>query len=143
MATEAQNNSQQAKTYTQADFNPVGWFEIYVNDLDRARKFYETVFGYNFQDLGDPSNSGIKMLAFPMKMDVPNASGSLVQMEGMKAGGNSTIVYFNSKDCSVEEARVEKAGGKVHTKKTAIGEHGFMSLCTDSEGNMFGIHSMS
>jgi len=122
--------------------NPVIWFEIYVDDLRRAQKFYETIFDITMQDLPDPNNKDIKMTAFPMKMDSPNVSGSLVKMEGIKAGGNSTIVYFDSADCAKEEGRVENAGGKVLKKKMPIGNHGFMSSCTDTEGNMFGIHSM-
>jgi len=122
--------------------NPVTWFEIHVDDLRSAQKFYETVLDVKMKDLPDPNNTGNKMRAFPMKMDAPNASGSLVQMEGMKAGGNSTIIYFDSADCAIEEAMVEESGGKIFKKKMSIGEHGFISLCTDTEGNMFGIHSM-
>jgi len=122
--------------------NPVVWFEIYVDDMERAKKFYETVMGVQFEQLPDPSGEGLLMAAFPMKMDRPNASGALVKMEGMKAGGNSTIVYFDSADCSVEEGRVPAAGGKVFKPKMSIGEHGFMSLCIDTEGNMIGFHSM-
>ena len=121
--------------------NPVVWFEIYVDDIQRARKFYETVLDIKIDDMPDPNNGGLKMASFPMKINAPNAAGSLVQMEGVKAGGNSTIVYFTSEDCAKEEARVEKAGGKVFKKKMSIAEYGFMSLCTDTEGNMFGIHS--
>jgi len=82
------------------------------------------------------------MAAFPMQMDRPNSSGAIVKMDGFKAGGNSTIVYFDSEDCNIEEARVATAGGKVFKNKMPIGEHGFMSICTDTEGNMFGLHSM-
>ncbi len=127
-------------------YNPVGWFEIYVDDISRAKKFYEEVFQLQLQNLADPTGDDhpdMQMQAFPMTMeDIPGASGSLVQMEGVKPGGNSTIVYFTSLDCSVEEGRVEAAGGKVFRSKTSIGEHGFISLCFDTEGNMFGIHSM-
>lgn len=123
--------------------NPVTWFEIYVDDLSRAQKFYETVLDVKMQDLPDPNDTSIKMTAFPMQIDKLNASGALVKMEGFKAGGNSTIVYFDSADCAKEEARVENAGGKIFKKKISIGEHGFMSLCTDTEGNMFGLHSMN
>jgi predicted enzyme related to lactoylglutathione lyase len=42
----------------------------------------------------------------------------------------------------VEEARVADAGGQVIRPKFSIGEFGFVSLCQDSEGNMFGISSM-
>lgn len=123
----------------------VGWFEIYVQDLQRAKKFYGEVFQLELSDLADPTDNpdGMLMAAFPFSMeDLPGASGALVQMKGVPSGGNSTIVYFTSLDCSVEEGRVENAGGKVHQPKTSIGEHGFMSLCIDPDGNMFGIHSM-
>ena len=123
--------------------NPAVWFEIYVDDLTRARKFYETILDVELQELPDPNNEGgIEMVAFPMQMERPNASGALVKMEGFKAGGNSTIIYFDSQDCSIEEARVPDAGGKIFKGKMPIGEHGFMSLCTDTEGNIFGLHSM-
>ena len=63
-------------------------------------------------------------------------------MKGFTAGGNSTIVYFSSEDCSIEEARVVEAGGKIHKPKLSIGEYGHMTLASDTEGNMIGIHSM-
>ena len=122
--------------------NPVGWFEIYVDDINRAKQFYETVLSVQLDTLPDPNDTGIKMMSFPMKMDKPNATGALVQMEGFKAGGNSTIVYFSSLDCAQEQARVQAAGGQIFKEKMPIGEHGFMSLCKDTEGNIFGIHSM-
>ena len=75
-------------------------------------------------------------------MAAPNASGSLVKMEGIKAGGNSTMVYFQCDDCSLEQSRVEAAGGKVCQAKFSIGEHGFCAVCMDTEGNAFGLHSM-
>lgn len=134
------------KLMANAKYNPVGWFEIYVDDISRAKKFYEEVFQVQLSPLADPtdgSNGSMLMEAFPMTMeDIPGASGALVQMQGVKAGGGNTIVYFTSLDCSVEEARVEVAGGKVDQSKMAIGEHGFITLCVDTEGNMFGIHSM-
>ena len=123
--------------------NPVGWFEIYVDDMERAKKFYETVFETEISEMPNPTDDGAQMMAFPMTMDKTNgAAGALVNMGGMKAGGNSTIVYFVSEDCATEEARVEAAGGKVFKPKMSIGEYGCMVLATDTEGNMFGIHSM-
>ena len=66
-----------------------------------------------------------------------------MQVKGMEAGGNSTLVYFASEDCSIEEGRVEDAGGKLIRPKMSIGEYGFVSLAQDTEGNMIGIHSMN
>lgn len=123
--------------------NPVGWFEIYVDDMNRATTFYQTVLDQTLSKLPMPDGSeNIQMMAFAMDPEACGASGALVKMEGYGAGNNSTIVYFSSEDCSIEEARIEAAGGKVHQAKMDIGEYGFVSLAYDTEGNMFGIHSM-
>lgn len=119
--------------------NPGCWFEIYVQDMARARRFYEAVLQTALQKLESP---GIEMFAFPMGMDLPGASGALVKMEGVASGGNSTVVYFACDDCAVEAGRVAKAGGKVFKEKFGIGEYGFIALATDTEGNLFGLHSM-
>lgn len=119
--------------------NPVGWFEIYVQDMPRAKKFYETVFKTELQKL--PSGPEIEMQAFPMDQTTTGAGGCLAKMEGFRNNGNGVIVYFTSEDCSVEEKRVAEAGGKIQKSKMAIGQYGFISLAVDTEGNMFGIHS--
>lgn len=120
--------------------NPVRWFEIYVQDMQRAKSFYATVLGVEFTQLEGP---GGEMWAFPMQMDVGGASGSLVKMEGMPSGGNSTLVYFGCADCAVEVGRVVKAGGQVCQEKFSIGQYGFCALAKDTEGNMVGLHSMA
>lgn len=124
--------------------NPIVWFEIYVDDMKRAQPFYEQVLDVKLSELPMPDSldSPMQMMSFPSDMDTHGASGVLVKMEGFKAGGNSTLVYFRSDDCATEEKRVEKAGGKVIQSKQSLGEHGFMVLANDTEGNMFGIHSM-
>ncbi|MEO8961307.1 MAG: VOC family protein [Ginsengibacter sp.] len=127
--------------------NPVAWFEIYVNDIERAKKFYETVLNTKLSELPMPelpdNEADTKMLAFPMEMDVEGAAGALVKMSSIKAGGNSTIVYFGSDDCGIEESRIKEAGGKILQGKQSLGEFGFMVLANDTEGNTFGIHSQA
>lgn len=119
--------------------NPVGWFEIYVQDMGRARKFYEAVLGTHLENLGMPE---VEMWAFPMEDDAPGASGALVRMEGYPSGENSTLVYFNCDDCAVEAKRAADNGGVVAKEKFSIGEYGFVALVSDTEGNMIGLHSM-
>lgn len=121
--------------------NAVGWFEIYVEDMERAGRFYETVLDVKLSDLQVAGDECI-MWAFPMDPEKPGAAGSLVKMDGCDVGGNSTIVYFNSEDCSIEEARVVDAGGEIFKSKMSIGEHGFITLAFDTERNIFGVHSM-
>ena len=118
--------------------NPVRWFEIYVQDMERAKKFYESVLQLKLQKLDSP---GMDMWAFPMEQNAPGAAGTLVRMQGVPSGG-STLVYFASEDCAVEESRVARSGGQVHKPKFSIGQYGFISLVVDTEGNMFGLHSM-
>ncbi len=122
--------------------NPICWFEIYVSDMARAQKFYESVFAVQFDDLGDPNDPSATMKAFPGDMEKYGATGALVKMEGVSPGGNSVLVYFSCDDCSIEEARVVSSGGRVEKTKFSIGEHGFISLIVDTEGNMLGLHSL-
>jgi predicted enzyme related to lactoylglutathione lyase len=70
------------------------------------------------------------------------APGSLVRMPGFPSGGNSTLVYFSCADCAVEAGRVVAAGGRIQKEKMSIGQYGFIALAYDTEGNMFGLHSM-
>lgn len=122
--------------------NPVSWFEIYVDDLDRATKFYTEVLGIEITPMPTPGNMPIQMMAFPSDMVAPGASGALVKMEGYGPSGLGTIIYFESEDCANEESRITGAGGQVIRPKTGIDEYGFMVIATDSEGNTFGVHSM-
>lgn len=119
--------------------NPVGWFEIYVDDMARAQTFYQQVLAVELQALGGPD---LAMRAFPMDMQQHGASGALVHVPSVKAGANSTVVYFRCEDCAVEESRVAAAGGTVARPKMSIGEYGFISLIHDTEGNLFGLHSL-
>lgn len=123
-------------------FNPVQWFEIYVDDMDRATKFYETVLNVRLEQMSDPTNQSMQMKAFPGSEELHGTNGALVKMEGMKAGGSNVLIYFGCDDCALEESRVEAAGGKVCQTKMSIGEFGFCSIVADTEGNTFGLHSM-
>jgi predicted enzyme related to lactoylglutathione lyase len=119
--------------------NPVGWFEIYVQDMPRAKQFYETVFQVELTRLNSPD---VELWSFPMELDKWGAGGALVKMEGKSSGGNSTLVYFSCEDCAVEASRIVAAGGQIHRDKWSIGEYGFIVLAVDTEGNMFGLHSV-
>jgi len=119
--------------------NPVVWFEIYVQDIDRAKNFYESLFQIKLERLNSPEP---EMWSFPQVMDRMGASGALVKMDGFPSGGNSTLVYFSCTDCGIEEGRVVASGGRIQREKMSIGQYGFISLAFDTEGNMFGLHSM-
>ena len=125
--------------------NPVGWFEIYVDDLERARAFYEGVFQVKLDPLESPGKimPGIEMLMFPGDMEQYGSTGAIAKMDGVAAGGNSTMVYFSCEDCAVEAGRIEQHGGQLVQGKFSIGEHGFIAVAVDTEGNTIGLHSMA
>ncbi len=118
--------------------NPVGWFDIHVSNMDRAKKFYETVFNLQLVDL--PLEWG-KQSLFPFDHESPNISGALVEKADMTPTGNNTVVYFETEDCIAEEQRIEAAGGTILRPKMSIGDFGFVSICLDTEGNTIGLHS--
>jgi predicted enzyme related to lactoylglutathione lyase len=120
-----------------ADCNPVRWFEIYVQDMERARRFYEVVLDTQLQRL----DTDLEMWVFPMSADRAGIGGSLVKIPGVRSGGNSTLVYFACEDCAVEAGRIESAGGKVEREKISIGQYGYVVLALDTEGNLIGLHS--
>ncbi|OEE67477.1 hypothetical protein A1OO_17165 [Enterovibrio norvegicus FF-33] len=82
------------------------------------------------------------MKAFKTDMEHYGAGGALVKRENASPVTGGTIVYFGVEDCAVEESRVEAAGGQVIKPKMSIGEFGFVCVCMDTEGNLFGLSSM-
>ena len=122
--------------------NPVNWFEIYVQDIQGAKAFYEALLQVEFSPLPGGPDDGLAMLAFPADLANPGAGGALVCVPGMPSGGNSILVYFACEDCAVTETRIADAGGELVRPKMSIGDYGFVTLGKDPDGNMFGLHSL-
>lgn len=122
--------------------NVAGWFEIPVMDMDRAVKFYETVFDFKLQreKVGD-----LDMAWFPWNMEAYGSAGSLAYAPDLyKPSDQGVMIYLtaNSGDLTNELGRVEEAGGKVVMEKKEISdEHGYMGVFIDSEGNRIAMHS--
>lgn len=121
--------------------NAIGWFDIYVEDMDRAVTFYESVLGQKLEKIVDPTGE-TQMMSFPANMKAYGASGALVKSKHSRPGMGGTMVYFNVEDCFVNEFRITAANGKIVKSKFSIGEFGWVTLCVDTEGNMFGLNSM-
>lgn len=123
--------------------NPFTWVEIYVEDMIRAQKFYETVLQIKMIQMQTPGEMGdLQMLSFPWAEGEGNISGALCKTSEMKPGPGGTLVYFTCEDCAIETSRIVDAGGQVLQQKFPIGEYGFCSVCMDTEGNTIGFHSM-
>jgi predicted enzyme related to lactoylglutathione lyase len=119
--------------------NPVNWFEIPVLDLDRATKFYASVFGYTFT----LETTGPYSLAFfPTIQGVSGATGALIKGGTYKPSHTGTIVYFTVDDIDEILRRVNAGGGKTVLPKKSIGQYGFIAHFDDTEGNRLALHSM-
>ena len=114
----------------------VAWFEIPVDDFDRAKKFYEAIFETELEtlDLG-----ALKMGVFPHS----EVGGAICWGAWYKPSAQGTLLYLNADpDLSAVQDRIEAAGGKIILPKKQISpEHGFMCLFEDSEGNRLALHS--
>ena len=120
------------------EHNPVGWFEIPVSDMERARDFYAHILGLALEA---HRNGVLEMAWFPMRDDGVGAAGSLVKGEHYRPSSDGVLVYFSTPDITAALDRVEARGGQVIAEKTAIGAYGFIGLAQDTEGNRFGLHS--
>ena len=123
--------------------NIITWFEIPVTDIDRAKKFYETILDIKMVKRTDGEDEAV---FFPFDPNVIQATsgrvtGILSKSERNKPSSNGTVIYINaSPDIQTVLDKVEKAGGKVISPTIQI-PPGFIALITDSEGNKIGLHA--
>ena len=124
--------------------NPVGWFEIYVAEMDRAKAFYAEVVGAGFSAApiaGEGPDAGMEMVFFDADDNAAGAPGALVRHPMRPPELHGTLVYFSVDDCAAATARATARGSRVYVGKQSIGEMGFIAIVGDSEGNSIGLHS--
>ena len=116
--------------------NMAVWFDVPVENLERAMTFYSTVFSVEMTKM-EGAPKGYAM--FPHGHG--SCSGGLV-VEPESISDKGPLLYFNGgEDLSRPLQKIEAAGGKVLQPKTSIGEHGFMAIFKDTEGNRLALHS--
>ncbi len=123
--------------------NAISWFEIGTTDLDRATKFYETIFEVKLAQLDMPN---IKMRMFPLDDMLTGVGGALVDSGGFHkpSATDGPLIYLNGNpDVQHMLDKVEAAGGKIMVPKTEISpEYGYMAVIMDTEGNRIALHSV-
>lgn len=121
--------------------NAVGWFDIYVDDMERAVAFYEAMLGSKLDPMVDPTGE-TQMMSFPAEMSAYGAGGALTKAPYAGPGIGGTVLYFMVDDCATQQQRVAEAGGCVVRPKFSIGDFGWVFLGKDTEGNIVGFNSM-
>ncbi len=119
--------------------NAINWFEIPVVDISRAKKFYETIFEIQMEEMEMP---GMKYAMFPFDPMLGKIAGGLAQSPMHTPSSTGSIIYLNANpDLQNVLDRIENAGGKATMPKTSIGQNGFMAFFIDTEGNTIALHS--
>lgn len=121
------------------EYNPVVWFEIYVEDMKRAKTFYEGLLDVALEEA---KMEGVEMWIFPHDISKTGAAGALIKHEMRPPNVHGTLVYFSAPDCGERQDWASAEGMPVYVPKMDIGEHGFIAIVGDSEGNSVGLHSM-
>lgn len=125
------------KVHVPSNSNPVVYFEIPVNDLDRAIQFYKRVFNFTFdKDIIDKN----EMALFPFSESSSGISGALAKGKVYKPTKNGVILYFYSENIEKTLQLAKENGGKLLYPKTSNGELGFVAEFEDSEGNRIALH---
>jgi uncharacterized protein len=101
------------------------WFEAPADDTSRALAFYGDLFGWQFELMGGP-----------MEYHLSNAAGGAIYPGN---GQRGIVVYFGVVDVDESLARVKDLGGAPGEKQEIPGI-GFYAVCSDSEGNSFGLY---
>ncbi|WP_353510408.1 VOC family protein [Intrasporangium sp.] len=118
-------------------------FEIQADDLERAKAFYGTVFGWSFQDYGQMTGSPYWGVVTGPD-DQAGINGGLMQRPAATPtagqGTNAFVCTMQVDDYDATERRILDAGGEVALPKTALTGMAWQGYYLDPEGNTFGIH---
>ena len=129
-------NKQNEKNIMTKKSNPVVYFEIPVNKINRAIKFYKAVFDFDF-DIENIDNN--EMALFPFSDENSGISGALAKGEIYKPTKDGVLIYFKTENI-VETIRLANSnGGQILYPKTDNGIR-LVAEFEDTEGNRIGLY---
>lgn len=121
--------------------NSINWFEIPTRDMDKAVAFYEKTLGVT---LKREVFGGMPHAIFPVEQLEKGVTGALVAAAPHLTPGTGVVIYLEAPDgVQASLARAKAAGAKEVMPHTAIGEHGWIAVVRDPDGNSVGLHSMT
>lgn len=114
------------------------WFEIPADDLARAKKFYNQLFGWKITPFPE-SPVGQYLHVDTGGADASPDGGMMKRMHPNQAITNYVLVPSVDKAA----AKVKKLGGDICKPKTAVPGMGYFVICTDTENNTFALWEMN
>lgn len=119
--------------------NKVVHFEIPYAIQERAKRFYQGVFGWDLQDFPGMEYTVARTVAVD-KNQMPLESGAINGgMMKREATAESPILVIDVPSIDDHVQKIEKAGGKLVKAKASIGDMGFYARVADTEGNTIGL----
>ena len=114
-------------------------FEIPVDDLERAQKFYKSVFGWKMESL--PGMEYIMVGTSPVDdKGMPKESGAINGgMMKRQKPVTSPVITIGVEDIESAIKNVKKMGGEIVRAKIQMGEYGYAAYFKDPEGNIIGL----
>jgi uncharacterized protein len=110
-------------------------FEIPADDVERAKKFYGELFGWQIENFsGAPMDYWMVMTG--RKENEMGVDGGLMKRQHPE---QQTIVYIDVPSVDESMAKVKSLGGQVVVPKMAIPGMGYFAVCRDPENNGFGL----
>lgn len=115
-------------------------FEIPIEDMDRAKKFYAGVFGWKLEDVPGMNYTMVSTVEVDDKTRMPKQSGA-INGGMMKKGGAFKAPALTIDVADIDKAlqKIEKAGGKVVKPKDKVMDMGWIAYFSDTEGNVTGV----
>lgn len=124
------------KTTMTKNSNPVVYFEIPVTDINRAIKFYQAVFNFNFEKESIDNN---EMALFPFTDESSGISGALAKGEIYKPTKDGVVIYFKTENIDETLKSATLNGGQILYPKTDNGI-GLVAEFEDTEGNRIALY---
>lgn len=120
--------------------NPVIYFEIPVNDLERAEKFYRNVFDFEFES---EIIDNYEMVLLPFYDEEKGISGALAKGDVYKPSKKGVIIYFGTDDIEETLKKVIKQQGKILYPIVKNEKYGFyVAEFENSEGNRIALQQL-
>jgi predicted enzyme related to lactoylglutathione lyase len=115
--------------------NSVVHFEIFASDVERARKFYESVFGWSFEVAGGPD---FYFISTGAASDGGLTRGLIAKRRGPAAEGslNSFRCTISVRSIGESVAAIQAAGGTIRGSMADIPNVGKVVEFADTEGNI-------
>ncbi len=115
--------------------NSVVHFEIFASDVERARTFYERVFGWRFEVAGGPD---FYLIVTGPESDPGLTHGLIAKRRGAAAQGplNGYRCTISVRSITESIAAIEAAGGKLRSAIADIPRVGKVVEFADTEDNI-------